>query len=158
MDRMAFYCHRPAFYGKYAVAILTSGSGASNHSLNTMKNALTAWGFHVLFADKFRMGTHMENERIKEQYTSKLSNIAANLINSNQNSMAQKPKLFSLISFSIQQKYYRFSDHAGTVDRTYWEKKGWLNPHAHFYMSIQCNPVKLFIARAIGVILSKLFI
>lgn len=157
-DRMAFYSHRPAFYGKCAIAISTSGSGSSNHTLNTMKNALTAWGVNVLCVHKLRMGAHMEDDHIKKQYTSKLSNIATNLIDSIQNNNAQKPKLFSLISFNIQQRYYKFSDRAGTLDRTYWEKKGWLDTHTHFYMSIRTNPAKMLFARVVGALLSKLFI
>ncbi len=158
LDRMAYNSHRPAYYKKYAVAITTSGAGASNHSLHTMKRALTAWGFHVLFTDKFIMGAYMEDERIESAYISKLSKIAADLIASIQADMAQKPTLLSLISFRIQQKYYRFSKRAGMVDRAYWEKKGWLEPKVNFYTPIRCNPVKLLFARVLGAFLSRLFI
>jgi len=156
-DRMAFYSHRPAFYGKCAVAITTSGAGTSNHSLKTMKNALTAWGVNVLLVDNFRMGAYMDDESIEKQNTLKLSNIATKLINSILNNIQQKPTLLSLIAFNIQQKYYRLSDRAGIVDRTYWEEEGWLDPHTHFYLSIRCNPVKLLFARILAAILSKLF-
>jgi len=32
IDRMAYNCHRPAFAGKYAYIVTTSGSGTSNHT------------------------------------------------------------------------------------------------------------------------------
>lgn len=158
IDRMAFCAHRPIFYGTCAIAISTSGAGCSNHTLNTMKNALIAWSFHILSAHKFRMGAYMEDKRIEEKYTPKLSSIAVSLIRSVQKNAAQKPTLFSLISFKIQQKYYRTCDRAGTLDHTYWKEKGWLHSNTHFYMPVKCNPVKLLIADIIGVLLSNLFI
>ena len=56
IDRMAFHCHRPAYAGKPAVVIATSGSGASGHTLRTMRVALMAWGFRVASGRQFRMG------------------------------------------------------------------------------------------------------
>lgn len=158
IDRMAYHAHRPTFYNKYAIAISTSGAGSSNHTLNTMKNALIAWGFYILCTHKFKMGAYMEDKLIEERYISKLSDIATSLINSVQNNVAQKPKLFSLISFKIQQKYYRTSNRAGALDRAYWKEKGWLNSNTHFYMPVKCNPVKLLISNVIGEFLSNLFI
>lgn len=158
IDRMAFYSHRPTFYGKCAIAISTSGSGSSNHTLNTLKNALTAWGFHVLLTNKFRMGAYMKDDCIEKQYSSKLHNIATDLIDAIQNGKALKPTFFSLIAFHIQQKYYRFSDRAGTIDRTYWEENGWLDPHVHFYIANRCNQMKLLLARVMGSLISKIFI
>ncbi|MFA9376307.1 MAG: flavodoxin family protein [Lachnotalea sp.] len=158
LDRMAFNSHRPAFYGKCAIAISTSGSGSSNHSLNTLKNAMTAFGFHVLPVNKFRMGAYMKTDDIEMQYHSKLLHIATNLIFSIQNGRSQKPSLFSLVSFNIQQKYYRFSDRAGTLDRGYWQEKSWLEPKVHFYIPTKCNALKLLSARVLGVLIAKIFI
>lgn len=157
IDRMAFCAHRPVFYGKCATVISTSGAGSSNHTLNTMKNALTAWGFQVLCAHKFKMGAYMESEKIEESFAEPLSIIAANLINAVEKSTAQKPTLFSLISFKIQQKYYSSCDRAGAIDRDYWAQKGWLSSSANYYMPVKCNFLKLSAARMIGAILSKRF-
>jgi multimeric flavodoxin WrbA len=158
LDRLAFYSHRPAFYGKCAIAISTSGLGSSNHTLNTFKNALTVWGFHVLRRIKFRMGAYMKDDSIEKKYSSKICYIATSLIDSIQNGKAQKPTFFSLIAFNVQQKYYRFCDRAGTIDRRYWEENGWLDSHVHYYVSNLCNPMKLLLARAIGSLVAKIFI
>lgn len=158
IDRLAFCSHRPSFYGKCAVAITTSGSGSTSHSLNTMRNALAAWGVHGLSKHKFRMGALMENERIEELYLDKLSKIASSIIRSVHRCASQKPTLFSLISFRIHQKYYRVSDRSSIMDRAYWEKKGWLDPKVSFFMPIRCNKIKLILSRALAAILSKLFI
>ncbi len=158
MDRMAFQAHRPAYFGKYAVALATSGAGASGHAQKTMRNALMAWGFHILFTRRFRMGTYMEDTLLAERYRGQLSEMAMTLVTSFQKSAAQKPTLFSLVSFHIQQKYYRTSPHAGALDRAYWQEKGWLHSGTHFYMPVKCQPVKLLIANVIGAILSAGFL
>lgn len=158
IDRLAFYSHRPALYGKCAIAISTSGLGSSNHTLNTLKNALTVWGFHVLRRKKFRMGAYMKDDCIEKQYSSKIFHIAKEFIDAIQNGKAQKPTLFSLVAFNIQQKYYRFCDRAGAIDRRYWEENGWLDPHVHYYVANRCNPMKLLLARAMGSFISKIFI
>jgi multimeric flavodoxin WrbA len=50
IDRMAFNNHRPAFAGKSAVIVTTSGMGSTSHTQKTMQYALMAWGIHVSFA------------------------------------------------------------------------------------------------------------
>jgi multimeric flavodoxin WrbA len=51
IDRMAFNCHRPAFAGKTAVIVSTSGNASTKHALRTMRNALTRW--YSLFPSGF---------------------------------------------------------------------------------------------------------
>jgi len=48
IDRMAFVCHRPEFFGKSAYILSTSGVGSTKHSLMTMNTALRTWGFHIV--------------------------------------------------------------------------------------------------------------
>jgi multimeric flavodoxin WrbA len=62
IDRMAFNCHRPAFAGKTALIVSTSGMGSSGHSGRTMRYALTSWGFHIAGVAKFSMGALMKKE------------------------------------------------------------------------------------------------
>jgi len=38
IDRMAFNCHRPAFFDKTAIAISTSGMASTNHALKIKNN------------------------------------------------------------------------------------------------------------------------
>ncbi len=158
IDRMAFHSHRPALYEKYAIVISTSGSGSSNHTLNTMRNALVSWGAHVIHMNKFRMGAYMEDDCIKKKYNPKLFELTTDLINVIQDRKSQKPTLYSLISFHFQQKYYGICNRAGDIDRQYWEEKGWLDPKVYFYIDTRCNPIKLLLSRVIGSLISKMFI
>lgn len=62
IDRMAFNCHRPAFAGKTAMVITTSGMRSTNHALHTMKTALVLWGLYVVGQYKFCTGDFMKTE------------------------------------------------------------------------------------------------
>lgn len=76
IDRMAFYCHLPAFAGKTAITVVTSGARATNHALGTMSNALTSWGVTVRGQYKFRLGALTEKQEIKSRYELKIKKAA----------------------------------------------------------------------------------
>lgn len=159
IDRMAYNCHRPAFYGKYAVLITTSGAGASSHSLQTMKNALTAWGFYIVQMTKFRMGALMADQQIEEKYAGTVARCANRLMESIKKNGARSPSFLSLLSFHIQQKYYRTSKNAGAVDRSYWQKNGWLDKNTDYYMPVHKGiRIRLWVSKAFGIFIAKLFI
>ena len=158
IDRMAFVCHRPAFFHQCAVAITTSGSGSTSHSLNTMKNALSAWGFHVSSMQKFRMGARMDDKEIEKRFADKLYEIASGLVQSILRHDCEKPSLFSLLAFRIQQDYYRKRQDAGGIDRKYWQQAGWLDSHVHYYIPIRTNRAKLLLSAFLGRVVARFFV
>lgn len=158
IDRMAFTCHRPAFFGKYALLVTTSGSGSTSRALYTMKNALGIWGFHVTGMRKYRMGARMKDDELEHLFSQDVQRTASILIDSIQNGKAQKPSLFSLLSFRIQQIFYRRDILAGTLDRAYWEKNGWLDRKTHYYMPVRTGRLKLLIGWLIGSAMARFFV
>lgn len=159
IDRMAYNCHRPAFYGKCAAILTTSGAGSSNHALNTMKLALNTWGIHMVCQNKFRMGARMEAQQIETQYGFSIKAIADKLFDAIQGNKALRPSLYSLISFNIQQRHYRKrQDLKHSIDTAYWRDKGWLDTHINYYLPPECSRVKILAAKIIGHIMSRYFI
>jgi len=159
IDRMAFYCHRPAFAGKTAVVVTTSGLRSTNHTLNTMKTALTTWGFFVGTEQKFVTGDIMKTEVMYEKYRQKISEISKFLFMAVKNQQALKPKLYSLIVFKVQQKYWQTNhDAQHTMDYLYWKNKGWLEPKCVYYTLIKTNWLKLKFARFFGSFIATFFI
>lgn len=97
IDRMAFVSHRPAFCGKSAALVTTSGSWASFRSLGTMKNALTAWGFSVIQTKNYRMGAKMQKDQLERRFAAQAEKTMALLIDSIQNGTAEKPSFFRFL-------------------------------------------------------------
>jgi len=158
IDRMAFHCHRPAFYGKYAAIITTSGAGSSNHSINTLKNALTVWGFYIGSKRNYRMGAKMEAEQIQTNYGANIESVARKLFNAINDKKAKRPSLYSLVTFRILQRCYRKTRNHETVDYVYWNDHGWLDLHKSYYGDHDSNWVKGLLARIIGYLVSLFFI
>lgn len=160
IDRMAFICHRPAFYGKTAVVITTSGIGSSNHALKTMKSALTTWGVYINGQHKFRTGDLMKKEEIHNRYYDKIKGISKGLFIALKNQKALNPTFYSLIVFKVQQKYWQKSANSisqHNIDYTYWKDKGWLKPECIYYTFIKSNWLKVKFARLFGTILAVFF-
>ena len=158
IDRMAFACHRPAFFHQCAAAITTSGSGSTSHSLNTMRNALSAWGFHINSMQKFRMGARMDDKEIEQRFEEKLYEIASGLVQCILRHDCEKPSLFSLLSFRVQQIYYRKRQDAGGIDREYWRQAGWLDSRVHYYIPVRTNKAKLLFTALLGRIAACFFV
>lgn len=159
IDRMAFNNHRPAFAGKSAVVLTTSGVGSSNHALKTMKSALMAWGFSISAEGKFRTGGRMDSEKIKSRHGSKISFIADKLFNDVHKGKAMNPTFGSLIYFKVQQKYWQKSRiKPDMLDLSYWKDKGWTQRSCSYYIPNKAGFIKVRLAGMAGNIISRFFI
>lgn len=154
IDRMAFNCHRPAYAGKAAIIITTSGGGASNHALRTMKAALCTWGFHVAGQGKFRTGGAMKTDELTERYRKEIRRIASRLLEVK----TLKPSFYSLVAFKVQQSYWQKAEKSNnTVDYAYWDNKKWLEPCCDFYSKHKAGWIKVKMARWVGSIVAVFF-
>lgn len=159
IDRMAFNCHRPAFAGKAAYIVTTSGVGSSNHTINTIKNAFTSWGIKILGSSKFRTGALMDGAEMALEYSSEFKKIAEIFILAVKNNSAQRPSLYSLIVFKVQQKsWQKVMQRKETIDYQYWQGKEWLQKNCNYYIPIKTNFLKVKFARLIGSIIAIFFI
>jgi multimeric flavodoxin WrbA len=159
LDRMAFYCHRPAFFEKTALIVTTSGAGSSKRSLHTMKNALNSWGFYISAQCRFRMGGFMKTDEMIQKYDETTNKLADRFLRSLIKSKPLKPTFNSYLIFKMQQKYWQKNVHkSNEYDYIYWENKGWLKPDCNFYTKHKSQPVKSRIARALGGVLALFYI
>ncbi len=94
IDRLAFHCHRPAFFGKPAALITTAAQGSTGRSLGTMRYALTSWGFTIAAAQRFRMGAKMDETEMKAYYDKTTEKIASNIMRCFQRGKARKATFF----------------------------------------------------------------
>ncbi len=158
IDRMAFNCHRPAFAGKKAVVLSTSGIVSTSHALKTMRTALMTWGFQVIDWQAFSTGALMETEQINNLYRHKIKRIAENFFSAMKYNKALRPSLYSLIMFRVQQNYWQKGiDMQHTFDYIYWKRNGWLKKDCNYYMDIKASSAKVFMARLLGSIIAAFF-
>ncbi|MGI5859274.1 MAG: flavodoxin family protein [Tepidanaerobacteraceae bacterium] len=159
IDRMAFNCHRPAFAGKSVYLVTTSGSGTSNHAIKTMKNAFTSWGTNFVGSGKFRTGELMDFVQMESKHSGQIEKAAEVLLKSVKNNSVQRPSLYSLIVFKVQQKYWHKSTkRQNTVDYQYWQRNGWLRGDCNYYIPNKASFLKTKLAGLIGSIVAVFFI
>lgn len=159
IDRMAFNCHRPGFAGKVAYVVTTSGAGATNHSLKTMMFAFMSWGMKIVGKRSFKTGALMDAGDMEIRFGSKIKESAQTLFNAIRNNSGDKPSLYSLIVFKVQQKYWRkAAGNQETYNYEYWYTKGWLEDKCDFYITHRSNPIKKMITGFIATIAAKFFI
>jgi len=156
IDRMAFICHRPEFFGKFSYSLSTSGVGSTNHTLMTLNSALRVWGLSVIGQRSFITGALMDKEEIVKLYKDKIFSTAKRILKYYQTAKNSCPTFFSLMVFKIQQLYYKREQDKTSIDYIYWKSKGWLNDKCFFYSSYKANIFKVTAARILGVIVTKL--
>lgn len=159
IDRMAYNCHRPAFAGKIAVIITTSGGGSTNHSIKTMKSALHTWGFHVTAQSNFRTGAYINDEEINSHYGNKIKVIANKLFNAINDHLAEYPTFYSLVVFKVQQKcWQKYKKKQNIYDYLYWKNKGWIENTCDYYIHHNSSNIKVKLAGLAANIISMFFI
>ena len=157
IDRMAHVCHRPEFAGKYAYLLTTSGVGSTSHALRTLNTALRTWGFYMIGQSGFRTGAYMWQADLEHHYEDTTRKIAGEIISAIHNLRACRPSFLSMMTFKIQQAYWKKppEDSNERHDYEYWRRKGWTDPQREFYTWHKSSRVKAVIARMSGALLAR---
>jgi multimeric flavodoxin WrbA len=150
IDRMAFICHRPAFFGKRAFVVTTSGVGSSAHAEMSLRKALMLWGFQVGSGAMFAMDARSESEGFRLKYAKALPRIGKRL-----RALVRapfSPSLLSMLVFGVQRiSYQRIpEDKRDTIDYAYWSGKGWLAPGVAYAVPAKVGIFKRLAARALA--------
>lgn len=162
IDRLAFYCHRPALSGKSALVITTSGSTSTAHSLRTMTNALRAWGASISAQGMFRMGAAMKEEEVRKQFSRKAETLAERFFSSIVRKKPYNPNFYAYMVFKIQQKYrekeFRKNKelNQANFDDQYWEQQGWFDPKCDYYIPHKPAVIKSKTARILGGLIARI--
>jgi multimeric flavodoxin WrbA len=157
MDRLAYLCHRPAFAGKCAYAIVTVGGSPTNHALRSLNTALLTWGFHLVGKAGFKMGALMEPDEVHSRFEQETARIADQLWQAVSQEHALRPTFLSLITFKIQQLAWQRDDPT-TYDYAYWQSQGWLAPERTFYIDHRTGRAKVTLARGLGAVVARFVI
>ncbi|HEY9076236.1 MAG TPA: flavodoxin family protein [Anaerolineaceae bacterium] len=156
IDRMAYVCHRPDFAGKCIYLVVTSGTTATRHSLDTMSLAMRTWGGYLCGQASFKMGALMPLEEIKSRFQDQASRIARMLLESTRRNKALDPSILSLMIFQVQKGVWgKAAD--GSFDYNYWKEKGWLEPGTKFYIPIRSSQLKIWLAQGLGALVGLFY-
>ncbi len=156
IDRLAHVCHRPEFAGKSAYLVVTVGSSPCSHSLQTLRLAMSTWGFHIAGMAGFKTGALMKSGEMQTHYQEQAERIARRFFSALHSRAYTRPSFMSLMMFRIQQLAWQNPsiDH-DTIDYQYWKNQGWIEPGRVFYVPQQASPVKVALARLTGTLIAR---
>lgn len=153
IDRLAFVCHRPAFYSTPAVLVATTGGSPARHTIRTLQGAHMSWGGRVVGTGDFTTGALTAREEIAAQYERTVDGLASTIHKAASTAGSANPGFLSLMMFAVQQASWRreFADIAGeTIDECYWRENGWLDDRATYFRAHNAPGLLVFTARLVG--------
>lgn len=154
IDRMAHVCHRPELAGKSVLAVATTGSSATRHTLRTMQGAWLSWGAGLAGAAGYATGARMPREAIAERYGKDIRRQARRLYRAIQTRSYERPAFVSLMVFRIQQRSWSQASKE-TLDRQYWDAQGWTDPAREYFIPTRTARLTIAAARLVGDVLGR---
>jgi multimeric flavodoxin WrbA len=123
IDHFSYLWHRPRFFGKYAMG-LVSGGGQFKETLDYIKLNTTNWGFTYVTG----VGV-AHHEALTPKYAAKqekdLRNAADMFYQAIKSQKHPTPSLSDLIRFRVWRINARYLKESNPVDNAYWTEKGW---------------------------------
>ncbi|GAP20754.1 flavodoxin family protein [Leptolinea tardivitalis] len=125
IDHLSYLWHRPRFFGKYAMA-LVSGGGQFKETLNYIKLNTKNWGFTYVTGLGIAHHDALLPKRQSKQEADlrKAADIFYHAVKSQKH---PAPSLTDLIGFRVWRINARCLSESNPVDHAYWLGKGWFN-------------------------------
>lgn len=156
VDRLAFVCHRPAFAGIGFCLVATTGSSPARHAIRTLETAVLTWGGAIAARRGLLAGARMARDEMEQAHSPAIARSARRFWRHLRGRRAARPTFLSLMMFRIQQWSWG-RQAAGTLDRRFWEGRGWLEPSRTWYLPHRAAFPKVVMARATGNVAARIF-
>jgi len=145
IDRMSYVCHRPSYFGKYALVVTTSGGGGIPDVLKYLESMANTWGFACV--DKLGVMNHPGTAPSSKTAT-KIKAAAQKFHLAVKNKEVYSPKFTSIIQFRIMKLNSQASALHFPADHEYYQdKKG-------YFIKVRLNPLK----NAAAKVMEKIFV
>ncbi len=139
-DRFGYLAHRPQFFDKYAMSMVTCSGYGAKETLKYMDKMLSVFGFNLApsLELQFRPGKMPEENKIKNE--EKMIQAVKILMDKIHNGEKDKPSLNLMIPFNIFKYVSKLDKDLMTADYEYYKDKG------DYYYDAKISPLKKFIA------------
>ncbi len=140
IDRFSYIFHRPRFFDKKALLLVTAGAVGEKDVLDYLDSVAGIWGFDVVS----RVGIitlPTLPERQAQENDQKLDEAARVFFRALAEGRERRPGLRSVIIFHSQRASFDELAESAPTDHAYWKERGWLDPGARYYTSAPVNPL-----------------
>lgn len=147
LDRLAYFCHRPAFHGKAAAIVTTTAGAGARIAAQTIRLPVGSMGFSL--AGMLGIALHTgEVVPAPERAAQKLDKLTEAFYRRMTGPKRDTPTVFGLVSFYANRRYYTKKDTA-SFDHDFFEKEGWLEPGRTYYTDARPTVFQVIAARMI---------
>ena len=147
IDRFCYNFHRPRFFGKSALLLVTTGFMGQKEVLKYLGDVAWLWGFGIagkaglVTMDPLPKGRKEENKKA-------IAKAAGDFASALGRDTPRKPGLKDIIIFHGERASFSQLEKISPEDYRYWKEKGWLDRKTKYFTKVQVNPIY----HAIGVV------
>ncbi|RDU23658.1 flavodoxin family protein [Anaerosacchariphilus polymeriproducens] len=153
IDRTSYFFHRQELCNKSALIVVTTDGGGSKQVYRYLKMILSGWGTNIIgnlqvissmyFKDRKPKSAFGYDEYYHEKKHKQIVSISNLFYNSLTSTKIRIPTFYDIFIFNC----LRSKTYTSSVDRTYWEEKGWIN--ADYFYSVHLSPLKKLFGRVV---------
>ncbi len=148
IDRFSYIFHRPRFFDKKALLLVTAGALGEKDVLDYLNLVATLWGFEV--AGRVGIVTPPAiSARQMQENEQKLRKGAEDFAASLNRKTRRSPDLRDVVVFHGQRAAFGELREHLPVDHAYWKDMGWLAPGRRYFVDVPVNPVYDAIGRVV---------
>lgn len=154
IDRFSYVFHRPRFFDKKALLLVTTGVIGEKDVLDYLDSVADIWGYDVVS----RVGIVMpltSSERHAQETDRKIDRAARAFFRALAEGRERRPGLRSVIVFHAQRVSFDEMKDLAPTDHAYWRELGWLDPSARYYTSARVNPLYDAVGRIVEWVLRR---
>lgn len=146
LDRFAYRCHRPDFYGKKAMVVISTGAVGLVFVELMLSFMIGAMGFITCAkAGLTYAPLHERDDKKTMKETRKLNKQVDLFYSKIIDTKSIKPSFIKLLTFKMQQKAFSKAPQR-SADFKFWKGKGWLEKKEDYYYKVHGGNVKKLLA------------
>jgi len=139
-DRFAYLAHRPQFFDKYAMSMVTCSGYGGEDALKYMGKMISVFGFNRVASLELQFRVGKMAEEHKRKNTEKIKDAVTALISRIEKGEKDKPTISLMIPFNIFKYVSQVDRDNMKADYEYYKDKG------DYYYDTKISPLKKFIA------------
>ncbi len=146
LDRMAFVFHRPRYFDKTFLAIVTQGIYGGGAIVKYLSEVARWWGFKIVkgfYVSTIVPRTSAEQTAIDQ----KIDSAARRFVKVLRQRESRSPSFYEFAIFRMVRSMYRVSNDQEHVDYCYYRDQGWLE--SDYYYPIRAGLVRRILGTAI---------
>lgn len=149
IDHISYFFHRPRFFNKKAMAIVTTAGGGQRDTLKYLSKLPRYWGYNYCY--KFGVTTHSLDYDITEKVEKRGEKLAKKFYQDIKTGKLHSPSINDLIYFNVWKVLNTNEKDPNSADLKYWTETGLID--SYYLTKVKLNPVK----RVSSGILNKIF-